>query len=336
LKRPNGFGSVDRLPGKRRRPYRARKTTGYDENGKQIRFTVGYFRTKREAVQALVEISNLKTKRGVDFTIGEVYGMWRKQAFPLYAENTTTLYETAYKNLQEIHQVKLSKLKMLDLQEVFDRMNISESSKRPVKSLLHAIYKYALAHEYIDKDYSSLIQLGKITPVVPRKVFTNREMKRLWKNQDDFIVSTILIMIYTGMRVGEILTLRKENIDLTHRYMRCGIKTKAGINRIVPIHQKISPLLSRLMQTGPEKGLLINMKYGNYRMRFRSTLKRIGLFMHTTHDCRHTFASLLSNAEANETAIKQMMGHSSFDTTEKIYIHKTIEDLKRAVDKIKN
>ena len=57
-------------------------------------------------------------------------------------------------------------------------------------------------------------------------------------------------------------------------------------------------------------------------------------FSHTIHDCRHTFATLLNNADANPTSIKSIIGHSNFETTEKIYTHKDIEELKKAVDKI--
>lgn len=48
---------------------------------------------------------------------------------------------------------------------------------------------------------------------------------------------------------------------------------------------------------------------------------------HKPHDCRHTFATLLSNA--NATAIKKMIGHESYATTEKIYTHKNIEELRK-------
>ncbi|STO30760.1 Tyrosine recombinase XerC [Fusobacterium necrogenes] len=50
---------------------------------------------------------------------------------------------------------------------------------------------------------------------------------------------------------------------------------------------------------------------------------------HRPHDCRHTFATLLSNANANATAIKKMIGHESYATTEKIYTHKDIEELRK-------
>ena len=55
MRLPNGYGSVHRLPGNRRRPWRARVTVGWTEDGKQLYYTVGYYATQREALAALAE-----------------------------------------------------------------------------------------------------------------------------------------------------------------------------------------------------------------------------------------------------------------------------------------
>lgn len=56
---------------------------------------------------------------------------------------------------------------------------------------------------------------------------------------------------------------------------------------------------------------------------------------HTIHDCRHTFATLLSNANANKTTIAKIIGHSDYEITKNIYTHKDINELKKAIDLIK-
>lgn len=55
MKRANGTGSVYKNTGNRRKPYYARKTIGYDENGKQLFVSVGSFSTREEAERALIE-----------------------------------------------------------------------------------------------------------------------------------------------------------------------------------------------------------------------------------------------------------------------------------------
>ena len=65
---------------------------------------------------------------------------------------------------------------------------------------------------------------------------------------------------------------------------------------------------------------------------FKSILSEVGLQKHTIHDTRHTFATMLNNADANSTSIIKLIGHSDFSTTEEIYTHKDIEELRKAIN----
>lgn len=242
------------------------------------------------------------------------------------------------KNLIPLHDIPFVEIKAIQLQDLFNKLEISAASKAKVKNIINAMYKYALKYEIVDKDYSALIDLGKREKVIQRKVFTDEEISKLWKYKDLYWVDTILIMIYSGMRVGELLGLKNEHIDLENRIIvGAGIKTEAGKNRVIPINRKILPLIQKHMRA--DKTFLFATKtnrpvlYDNYRKSFMSVMDKLEM-THTIHDCRHTFATLLNNADANPTAIKNIVGHTSFETTEKIYTHKNIEELKKAIDLI--
>ena len=60
----------------------------------------------------------------------------------------------------------------------------------------------------------------------------------------------------------------------------------------------------------------------------------INAVKHTTHDCRHTCASLLDNAEVNYNAKRRILGHSSGDVTDAVYTHKNLKQLRKAINKI--
>ncbi|WP_349763744.1 tyrosine-type recombinase/integrase [Fusobacterium sp. SYSU M8D902] len=75
------------------------------------------------------------------------------------------------------------------------------------------------------------------------------------------------------------------------------------------------------------------MSYSTFKPRFIKLMKELGL-EHTIHDTRHTFATLLSNANANPTSIVRLIGHSKFSTTENIYTHKDIKELEKAINLI--
>lgn len=56
---------------------------------------------------------------------------------------------------------------------------------------------------------------------------------------------------------------------------------------------------------------------------------------HTPHECRHTFETLLDAAGGNRRCIDLLMGHVSKDTGNRVYNHKTIDELKETVELIK-
>lgn len=76
------------------------------------------------------------------------------------------------------------------------------------------------------------------------------------------------------------------------------------------------------------------MTYDNfYRDHFLIIMNELGM-EHKTHDCRKTLATFLSNAGANPTSIKRILGHNSYTITEKFYTHKDIQELQKAIDLI--
>ena len=97
MKLPNGYGSVVKLSGKRRKPYQVRKTTGwhYDkEKDRQVQdmITVGYAATRAEGLQMLAEYNNnpFDTK-AAKMTFSDVYEEWSKRKYPTVSESSFTI-----------------------------------------------------------------------------------------------------------------------------------------------------------------------------------------------------------------------------------------------------
>ena len=230
-------------------------------------------------------------------------------------------------------------MKSSNLQEIVGNPEIKHGSKRKIKVLFNQLYAYAMKNDIVSKDYSKYIDIGKNTEESTRKPFTNKEIERLWDllDENDWI-DTILILIYTGFRIGELLEIKNSDIDLKDRIIKGGLKTEAGKDRLVPIHSKILKLIKNRMNPKNEY-LIVNfkgkqMKYDNYyREKFKPIMEELGM-KHKPHDTRHTFATLLSNADANKTSVKKLIGHNSYTTTEKFYTHKDIEELRKSVEKI--
>lgn len=335
----NNYGSVYKMKDKpRRNPWRVVKTVK-DLDGKSKRKTIGYTRTKAEGLELLAKYNtNPYSLNTTKMTFIEVLEKWKELHFEKLEPRTVRQYKSICKHFEPIKDIPMLELTTMQLQELFNSVTLAPASKRLLKAVLNQVYKYALKMDIVIKDCSEFLELGKKQAVIERKIFTNEEISKLWKYKELQWVDTVLIMIYTGLRIGELLTIESKNIDLENRTIRGGIKTDAGKNRIIPINMEILPLIKNRMSL--EHQYLITgvrgkkLLYQNYILFFNKLMDQLNM-THTIHDCRHTFASLLSNADANKISIAKIIGHSSYLTTEKIYTHKDVEELKKAVDLIK-
>jgi integrase len=68
-----------------------------------------------------------------------------------------------------------------------------------------------------------------------------------------------------------------------------------------------------------------------YRAQWYDTLKELGFGEHRPHDTRHTFRSRLDSAGGNKVAIDLLMGHASKSVGERVYTHKTLDELRQTI-----
>jgi len=178
-----------------------------------------------------------------------------------------------------------------------------------------------------------LIDVGTGGKKIQRKIFTPGEIVTLLQDYKNKYSAGMLIMIYTSLRISELRALTKDKIDIEHRIIVGGIKTDAGKNRVIPIHRDIIPVLQWLIDTSPG-AFLIDAKDSTFRAGMKARLAELNLPDHTSHDCRHTFFSIADRDGLNPTTIKIIGGHASFETTEKIYIHRNPSDLVSVIDQM--
>lgn len=127
MKMPNGYGSVYKLSGKRRKPFVARKTTGWTadtetQKSKQQYITIGYFATRPEALQALADYNdnpyNLNMSR---MTFSEIYQKWYDDTFDDDSNRSTIKnYESAYKYCSSLYKMKMADIRPPQMQKVIN------------------------------------------------------------------------------------------------------------------------------------------------------------------------------------------------------------------------
>lgn len=355
-KLPNGYGTIYKMSGKRSKPYRAMKTDKWiidpvTGKSKQIRFTIGYYQSREDAMIALANYNeNPYDIKADSITFSEVYEKWSKNYFPTLSNPSSVRTVTAaYAYCNDLYDMRMKDIKVSHLEGTILNAQVGDSTKSRIKSLFNMMYKYAVAHDIVEKDYASVmfangnpIKRSRTKEVIP---FSQEEIFLLWDNLDNIaFADMILIGIYSGWRPQELAILKVTDIDLEAGTMLGGLKTYAGKNRIVPIHPLIRPLIENRIKeaTAMQSEFLFNdangqqgtyMTYDKYRKRFEKVMKYLKL-THRPHETRHTFITKAKACNVDEYILKLIVGHAIDDITEKVYTHRTIDQLRAEMEKI--
>jgi len=245
-----------------------------------------------------------------------------------YANSTKNSTRIAYQNCEALHNHIFADLKHDNLQGVIDKSKLGHAGLEHIIGLFHQIYEYAMAQDIVEKgmDYSSAVKINIEDNEEHGEPFSEKDLKVLWKNKDNELAEMILIMCYSGYRIS---AYKNMEVDLKKKYFDGGVKSK-GVTRQVPIHSAILPLVKKRLK---RDGFLL--KETNYfRLDMYETLQVLGIEKHTPHDTRHTFSMLCEKYEVKENDRKRMLGHKFKDVTNNVYGHRTVEDLRKEIEKI--
>lgn len=345
MRLPNGYGSIIKLSGKRRKSFAVRITTGYEEKGlkngvmqyKQLYKYIGYFEKRKDALNYLTtynEKPHLIDNK--DITFNEVYNAWSKKKYEDINPRTAKNYMSIYKHFEPLHNMAFSSIKVYHLQEIIDAHK-SNATIKHFKSFIKMLYKYALKNEIVEKNYANLIEMPKVEIKKPKVPFTKEEIKTLWEHKNDTFINYILIQLYTGARITELLEVTLDNVNLKDRSIYIAkSKTPAGV-RFIPIHNDILEFVKYSVENNKKYLFERKNKSISYQYYIKHIFKPIMEYLkmdHTPHETRHTFISQCDRLELNETAVARIIGHSNNNIT-RHYTHKDINDLIEAIDKFK-
>ena len=369
-RRPNGSGTVVKLSGRRRKPFCAKVTL--DErnltNGEKKRLVIGTFETYQEALNALslysLTVNNtISKKEAMEIdpevyqkvqdkmskkvpTFLDIYYILDKDEFSLLSPQTQNSMHGAIKHLKKLHYLKIDQITLRMIQDVFDEDGSNHSTQVHMKTICTKVFRYAVVNQYIsrDDDYTSYIRVAKYEESDMHRPYTINEILAL-KRAGTPEAHIMLIFIYTGVRINELLNINRDNIHIDEKcdddgterlisYMITGSKTKAGKNRIVPIHDDIKQfVIDELLK--PEKRL-VDVTYANFTT--RTVLIKVNKLLnthHTMHDTRKTFATLCQMNNLNVYIRKKVLGHRMNDITFDVYTNESKNRLWTEINKIK-
>lgn len=375
-RRANGTLSITKLGGKRAKPYAVRETVKIDF--KQHQKYIGYFETREEALD-FINLYILMKKKKINndqaqninseladlalntitpdmLTFGEIFEILVEEKYQ-YQKNIRSV-KSWFNKFKLIHDVKINKITLQMLQDVFDDVKASGKGKGTtahMKSIAMDIFEYAVKHQYISRndDYTSYIDLSykkyktsDNQDSTRRKAFTIEQIRQIME-MNTIESKYALLYIFTGCRPNELMDIdtSKIYIDVDCNddgnlqkvsYMITGSKTEAGRNRIIPIHDIIKPIIIELLNA--HKSYLVEKKtvdptthYQN--LYFNKLMDQLNLDR-VPYACRHTFSTLAKFYKVDEFAKKKIMGHKSNDLTDDVYTDSFINFLYQEIHKI--
>lgn len=333
---PNGYGCVTRLSGNRAKPWIV-KVTLYNEAGDAKQTPVGYAETEEQANIMLAQYNNNPWNIKRDkVTLVELYQQWAKIKLPKLGTSLQSSLKSAFKHCAKYYGFKYRSIRAYQMQDTIDNCGCGYSTQGAIKNLWGHLDRFAFELDIIEKMYSTITTAPPI-PETTREPFTADQVAALWKISETPWVDTVLIFLYTGFRLTELLNMKTEQIDMKGWCFQGGVKTAAGKGRIVPIHPRIRPLVQALVDQG-NTYLFSNdgkkVSQTQYYIFWKEVMQIINADK-TPHEARHTFETMLDNAGGNRKCIDLLMGHKSKDVGNRVYNHKTVEQLRDTIELLK-
>lgn len=378
-KRSNGEGAAYKRPNGR---WAGRLTVGRDpETGKLKRVSFSG-RTKGEVLdkmaKARTELQSGTFIQPTKTTVGEWLDIWL-QEYKRPDLRPTTWDSYAFmirKHLKPtIGHILLKDLRPETLQRLYNEKRETGLSARTVR-YIHAVaygaLKQAVKNNLIPRNVTEATTRPKEEKKEIRPLSQDEVRQFLSSIEEDRLQSAFLLALGTGLRLGELLALRWEDVDLkpgnlTVRRGLCRVydqedgerKTKlifqesktARSRRTIPIPANVLIALKKHKVCQNEERLFVGEAYEdqglmfctplgspidprNMARHFDGLLKKAGLPHIRFHDLRHTFATLMLELGQSPKTVQEILGHSTISTTLDTYTHVGMDLKAQAMEKM--
>lgn len=299
----------------------------------------GNFPTRAAAQEWLAHINDVP-RTDPTVTFAALYEKWIQRHSSRVGASTIACYKAAYKYFEALYPCRFALLTTEQLQACVDNCPHGVRTRENMKALCTCLYKYAREIGVCEMDYGQFIYIVRDTQPTEKRAFTRAELNRLIELEPTTPdLDLVLILCFTGFRINELVAMNRESFDPTERTLTGGSKTKAGMNRVVPVSPVIEPFVRRHYDAAAPGGPLFSVNGKRWTTNhLRDALNRAltaceGVRALLPHECRHTFASLLKSAAGAREDKKRLIGHSSDEMLEH-YTHAEIGELRAIIDQL--
>lgn len=364
---------------KRGKTYTIVVDLGRDENDKRKQKSQGGFKTKKEAEKALSELL-VKIEKGdyfvsEDMTYKEYLNKWLSE---YCCNNLTPKTIKTYKQiinayiLPRLGNIKLDKLKPLDLQSLYNFMQnelcLSGTTTLRCHEVINISLKHAVQWQMLNKNVATSVTRPKKKKTEMQVLTAEQTNLLLDRIKDLTLYLPVLLSVTTGMRRGEVLGLTWDNIDLDagvayiegqlqkvdNEFKFVPTKTARSRRKIVLLDYTI-PILRDIRKKQTQQRLLLGAEYEEYNLvccqangnpydpdyvsrNFLRHMNKISSELNIPkirfHDLRHTHATLLLSKDIHPKIVSERLGHSSISITLDTYTHVLPDMQKEAANKL--
>lgn len=321
-----------------------------------IKKTKGGFKRREDALAYCVTLRGQNDPQKA-YTLQEVYDLWE----PWYEPRIASIagYRAAFKHYAKLADKPIRDITPGDLQECMDECKAGKRTHQQMKVVAGLIWAYAVDHKMVERKITENLYTGK-GKSKKRDALTDIEVEKIRKAiASDRYADYIFCLCYLGFRPGEMLEIKKDQvIDHNGRlFIVEGKKTDAGIDRTVPVHQKIEQIIrSRLYVPGTDLvfpqyqfskaskkkpvPLFLGFKQmsDNYlrEMVFKPICEHLGIAEgKVPYAARHTFSNKLKKVDGEDIDKARLIGHSDYTFTQTAYQTTNLDELAALVDQIK-
>lgn len=241
------------------------------------------------------------------------------------------------KNLMKTFKKKLiTEITTHDL-EIYKNKRIGEVKPATVNrevACLKNMFNKAVQWGHLIENPVQTVRLLKEPPGRVRYL-NGSEIERLLSHCAQHIRYIVIVALNTGMRKGEILNLKWQDIDMQNRMIIIK-RTKNNEMRMIPINNILHNALNSNDLRSNSQYVFANKngeKFGDIKTGFRAALRRAGITDFRFHDLRHTFASRLVMAGVDIRTVQTLMGHKDIKMTMR-YSHLSNDHIKEAVGRL--
>lgn len=314
-----------------------------------------YFRCKGRRVRKIIGPSKREAEARLAALKADIlrdpYDFGRKKPdvlFETHADEFLELYSKQNKRSWTSDETSLNHLK-----EFFKGKNLSEITSDLIEkyrlkrradgvslstinrelACLKTCFSKAIEWEKAERNPAAKVKKFR-EPNSKERILTIEEMKRLLDAASPEIRPVLIIALNTGMRRGEILSLRWRDVDFVKGFILIE-DSKSGRSRKVPMNGLVFETLRAMNRErefvfeNPETRT--NIK--DVKTAFKGACRRVEIKGIRFHDLRHTAASRMIETGADLVTVSKILGHATIQMTMR-YCHPTPENMRRAVEKL--